>query len=634
MIKTALSLALVALPAAAGMQVTATIPVGNSPQGAALSPDGSRLYVPLYGDDALAVIDTARSAVIARIPVLPGPIDVKLGPTGARAYVGYDYEKGTRAVTVIDTKTMAVVTNVKTTTASYAGSAPLVVSPDGTRVYAGQYPVGPLSVIDASSNVEIATAPLPAWYDNSAAITPDGKTIFFAMFDTPMAVYDTASNSFTMSGAASVTLGVDMAPDGSHFYVGAWRSGWIYDVDTASRRVRSSIATGSSTAWLAISGDGSRLAAADDQGHSIYLIDTATDTVVETLPIAQAVEGLALDQSGARLWSVNDTSNGTVTLWSHGVAAPVLLTTPAALDSHALFGGAASAGAQVVHVYDGGRLVADVTPASDGSFRFDGLAAPRALADGPHALSFVTVIDGFQSAPAQFSFVLWTQAPAVVIVAPAAAASQPAAAQPFAWTVAGGYLPPAGVSITSLTLSFDGVVLYRGAPAAAPAALDLTLQAPGAHAVSLGATDSLGNATAAAVTTTFQYAPGLATDIALTVALLGPLAGECPAGEDADAEVQEGGRRFDCDKLQRLLRELERVQRLLARDDAGEDRDESAHQIQRALWKYLTNLGRYQRQQLVPASIAGVLAADVRFLLDQYGGPPREEAEEGRDRPR
>ena len=50
----------------------ATIPVGNLPHGVWPSGDGTRIYVGLENDDALAAIDTATNKVIADDPDRPG----------------------------------------------------------------------------------------------------------------------------------------------------------------------------------------------------------------------------------------------------------------------------------------------------------------------------------------------------------------------------------------------------------------------------------------------------------------------------------------------------------------------------------------------------------------------------------
>jgi YVTN family beta-propeller protein len=61
----------------------ATIPVGKLPHGVWPSGDGSRIYVGLENDDALAAIDTATNAVIATIPIGQAPQAIAYVPGAA-----------------------------------------------------------------------------------------------------------------------------------------------------------------------------------------------------------------------------------------------------------------------------------------------------------------------------------------------------------------------------------------------------------------------------------------------------------------------------------------------------------------------------------------------------------------------
>ena len=58
----------------------ATIPVGNLPHGIWPSGDGTRIYVGLENDDALAAIDTASNKVVANIPIGQAPQAVAYVP--------------------------------------------------------------------------------------------------------------------------------------------------------------------------------------------------------------------------------------------------------------------------------------------------------------------------------------------------------------------------------------------------------------------------------------------------------------------------------------------------------------------------------------------------------------------------
>lgn len=86
--------------------LVATVAVGRSPFGIAITPDGTRAYVVNVSDDSVSVIDTASNTVVATVGVGVFPTGVAITPDGARAYVA---NEGSNTVSVIDTATNTVV---------------------------------------------------------------------------------------------------------------------------------------------------------------------------------------------------------------------------------------------------------------------------------------------------------------------------------------------------------------------------------------------------------------------------------------------------------------------------------------------------------------------------------------------
>ena len=60
--------------------VVATVPVGLSPEGVAITPDGKNAYVANSGSGTVSVIDTATNTVAATVPVGPSPEGVAIIP--------------------------------------------------------------------------------------------------------------------------------------------------------------------------------------------------------------------------------------------------------------------------------------------------------------------------------------------------------------------------------------------------------------------------------------------------------------------------------------------------------------------------------------------------------------------------
>jgi YVTN family beta-propeller protein len=73
-------------------KVIATIPVGKSPYGVAVSPDGSKVYIAnenlfVGNPGSVSVIDALTKKETAKIPVGIEPTGVGVSPDGSRVYV-------------------------------------------------------------------------------------------------------------------------------------------------------------------------------------------------------------------------------------------------------------------------------------------------------------------------------------------------------------------------------------------------------------------------------------------------------------------------------------------------------------------------------------------------------------------
>jgi len=86
--------------------IVTTIPIGHGPDGLAVTPDGSRVYV-ANADGTVSVIDTASNTVVATVTVGGRPSWVTIAPDGTRAWVtGFD------RTSVVDTASNTVVGTV------------------------------------------------------------------------------------------------------------------------------------------------------------------------------------------------------------------------------------------------------------------------------------------------------------------------------------------------------------------------------------------------------------------------------------------------------------------------------------------------------------------------------------------
>jgi YVTN family beta-propeller protein len=129
----------------------------------------TQAYVPNGGDNTVSVIDTGTNTVVATIPVGPQPQAVAITPDGTRAYVpgaGFTTLPGT-LVSVIDISTDTVVATIS------VGRFPtgVAITPDGTRAYVTNALDNTASVIDTATNTVVANIAV-GLFPEAVAIMP------------------------------------------------------------------------------------------------------------------------------------------------------------------------------------------------------------------------------------------------------------------------------------------------------------------------------------------------------------------------------------------------------------------------------------------------------------------------------
>jgi YVTN family beta-propeller protein len=139
--------------------------------GAAVAPDGSRIYVSDEAESTLDVVDGKTLKVSKRIPLSGHPNNIAVARDGKRVYVGIIQAPG--GVDVIDTASLTRVKTVPTKGSIHNA----YVTPDGKYVVAG-------SIVGKSVNVIDAQTEEPAWSVDMGlgvrpmtfSANPDGST--------------------------------------------------------------------------------------------------------------------------------------------------------------------------------------------------------------------------------------------------------------------------------------------------------------------------------------------------------------------------------------------------------------------------------------------------------------------------
>src|SRR5438067_11576157 len=119
--------------------------------GAAVAPDGSRIYVSNEADSTLDAVDGRTLKVVSRVKLSGHPNNIAIGKDGRRVYVGIIEAPG--GVDVIDTAAMKNVKTLQTRGSIHNA----YVTPDGRYVVAGSIAGKTINVFDAQTEE-------PVWY--------------------------------------------------------------------------------------------------------------------------------------------------------------------------------------------------------------------------------------------------------------------------------------------------------------------------------------------------------------------------------------------------------------------------------------------------------------------------------------
>ncbi len=295
------------------------IPVGSSPDGVAVTPDGKRhgaedrphpcgvdeildrerhaeerlckVYVTNFFANTVSVIDTATNAVVGSpIPVGSQPTGVAATPDGSKVYVANEIGN---TVSVIDTVTDTVIGSQIP-----VGNGPggVAVTADGSKVYVANLRVSTVSVIDTATNTVIGS-PIPVDTPFGVAVTPAGKRHGAESRPHPCGVDETLDRE----------RHAEERP--CKVYVTSDLSNTVSVIDTATNTVIGSpIPVGVSPTGVAVTPDGSKVYVANELDNTVSVIDTATNMVTATIPVGSFPFAVAI-QPGPRFAGTPGFSN-------------------------------------------------------------------------------------------------------------------------------------------------------------------------------------------------------------------------------------------------------------------------------------------------------------------------------------
>jgi len=266
--------------------------------GAAVAPDGSRIYVSNEAESTLDVVDGATLKVINHVKLSGHPNNIAVGKDGRRVYVGIIEAPG--GVDVIDTASLKNIKTLRTRGSIHNA----YVTPDGRYVVAGSIAGKTVNVFDAQTDE-------PAWVlemdlgvrPMAFAANPDGSTkwIFVQLSGfNGFAVVDFAAqkeiqrirNPELPPGKKTVPAGSDpshgmaVTPDQKTLVVCSRLNNYLYAYSLPDLKLLGGAELGGKgAAWVTLTPDGKRAYVANPVTNDVSVIDVAAMKEVARIPV-------------------------------------------------------------------------------------------------------------------------------------------------------------------------------------------------------------------------------------------------------------------------------------------------------------------------------------------------------------
>ena len=276
-------------------QVIKTIAVAPGPHGLVVTPDGAMVFVSSDGASTISVIDTASDQVVASIDVGMTPHGLSISSSGEYVVcAGY----GTDSALIIDSATSKVIARVAVPRPHNSA-----ISPDGQRAYVGsqQKDTPSIAVLDVEAGTVTASVPLPH-APRALDYAPGGKVYFTVTGVDGLEVLDPATNTLAAMPIATGGSPHHMLAtrDGAFELVVSQTAGDLEFIDVKQAAVVAAVPTGKAPHWIGLSGDGSRAYVTNESDNTVSVVDLAERKVVATLPVGKGPRKIAVQPGRAR----------------------------------------------------------------------------------------------------------------------------------------------------------------------------------------------------------------------------------------------------------------------------------------------------------------------------------------------
>lgn len=335
--------------------VIGTVPVGDYPQGVAVNPAGTAVYVANTVSSEFTVIDTATHTSTT-LPAGSFPAGVAIHPNGRYIYLtNIDFPEGLNStVSVIDRATNTIVDDI----VCGNGSIGVAVHPYGTVAYVSNISDGTVAVFDTNTHEVLERIELEPVDPNEACgpvpivVNPRGTYVYVAnRFGPSVWAINTATHEFTARAFGQAHVGIAVDPKGAVLYVPDYddsdpnlpaQGTTVAVIDTETLELITTIDGLNAPVDVSVHPDGTRIYVTNEGNDTVSVIDSVSYAQITTIAVGSKPNGygecvgpgvprLLKEDAVARLQAVKDTIAGD----AEGVISPqyAIENTDTALDS-------------------------------------------------------------------------------------------------------------------------------------------------------------------------------------------------------------------------------------------------------------------------------------------------------------
>jgi YVTN family beta-propeller protein len=279
--------------------------------GLSASSGADRAHLLLVGnksDDTVSFVDVETRQTVGTTTTGRGPHELAVTPNGKLAFAA-NYEGSGDSISLIDVPARKELRRIMI--APYQRPHGLVVSPDGSKLYATCEASQALIELDVAAEKVTRAFPTAQNGSHMVALTPNGKRAYTANIgsgsSTPIDLVAGKAGAPIQTGPGCE--GIDVSPDGKQVWTANNRDGTLSVIETATNTVAATLPCPGFPIRVKLTPNGKRALVSCPQANAVAVFDVETRRELKRIPTGTVPVGILIDPSGKRAWVANTAAN-------------------------------------------------------------------------------------------------------------------------------------------------------------------------------------------------------------------------------------------------------------------------------------------------------------------------------------